>query len=97
MVMPFTALMDDLVVRACKSGIDCIRWTPGRLQEDELPTRVARIVVVSADIEGVEQFQNYVGSLRDRKLLRRIFMNEAHTIIIDVSYRKKLDRIKELH
>ena len=54
MVMLFTALMDDLVVRACKSGIDCIRWTLGRLQEDELPTRVARIVVVSADIEGVE-------------------------------------------
>ena len=58
---------------------------------------VARIVVASADIEGVEQFQNYVGSLRDRKLLRRIFVDEAHTVIMNVSYRKKLDQIKGLH
>ena len=54
-------------------------------------------MVTSADMEGVEQFQNYVGSLRDRKLLRRIFVDEAHTVIMDVSYRKKLDQIKELY
>ena len=44
---------------------------PERLQSAELPMRVARVVVASADMEGVEQFQEYVGGLRDRKLLRR--------------------------
>lgn len=30
-IVPFAALMDDLVARVYKSGIDCIRWRPGRL------------------------------------------------------------------
>ena len=47
---------------------------PGRLQSAELPIYVAYMVVISADMEGVEQFQEYVGGLRDRKLLRRIFV-----------------------
>ena len=38
-----------------------------------------------------------MGSLQDHKLLRRIFVDEAHTVIMDVSYRKKLDRVKGLH
>ena len=96
-IVPFAALMDDLVTRACKSGIDCIRWRPGRLQGRELPMRVARLVVASADMEEVEQFRDYMGSLRDRKLLRRIFVDEAHTVIMDVSYRKKLDQIKGIY
>jgi superfamily II DNA helicase RecQ len=96
-IVPFAALIDDLVVRACKSGIDCIRWAAGRLQGRELPMRVARMVVASADMEGVEQFRDYMGSLRDRKLLQRIFVDEAHTVIMDVSYRKNLDQIKGLH
>ena len=54
MIVPFTALMDDLVECACKSGIDYMRWTPGWLQGAKLPMRVACIVVASADIEGVE-------------------------------------------
>ncbi|KEF50778.1 uncharacterized protein A1O9_13170, partial [Exophiala aquamarina CBS 119918] len=96
-IVPFAALMDDLVTRACKSGIDCIRWRPGRLQGRELPMRVARLVVASADTEEVGQFRDYIGSLRDRKLLRRIFVDEAHTVIMDVSYRKKLDQIKGIY
>ena len=54
-------------------------------------------MVASANIEGIEQFQDYVGSLRDCKLLQRIFVDKAHTIIINISYRKKLDQIKGLH
>ena len=59
--------------------------------------RVARMVVASANMEGVEQFQEYVGSLRDCKLLRYIFVDKAHIVIIDVSYCKKLDQVKGLH
>jgi superfamily II DNA helicase RecQ len=46
---------------------------------------------------GIDEFQEYVGRLRDRGLLRRIFVDEAHTVIMDVSYRQKLDQIKGLH
>jgi superfamily II DNA helicase RecQ len=59
--------------------------------------RVARLVVASADMTGIDEFQDYMGRLRDRGLLRRIFVDEAHTVITDVSYRQKLDQIKGLH
>ena len=51
-VMPFAALMDDLVKRARESGIDSLRWPLGRLEQRERPTRVAQLVVASADMEG---------------------------------------------
>lgn len=90
-IVLFAALMDNLVTRVYKSGINCIRWRVDRLQGRELLMRVARLVVASADMEEVEQFRDYMGSLRDRKLLRRIFVDEAHTVIMNVLYRKKLD------
>ena len=96
-VVPFAALMDDLVSRAREKGVDCIRWRPGRFQQREQPMRVAKMVVVSADMVDVEQFHDYVELLRDRSLLRRIFVDEAHTVILDASYRRDLERLKVLH
>jgi superfamily II DNA helicase RecQ len=96
-VVPFSALMDDLVDRARQAGIDCIRWKPGRLQGREQSVRAARMVVVSADVEEIEQFRNYVDSLRSRKLLNRIFFDEAHTAILDVLFRRELEDLKGLH
>ena len=50
--------------------------------------RAARLVVVSADVVEIEQFRNYVDSLCSRKLLKRIFFDEGHTAILDVSFRR---------
>jgi Helicase conserved C-terminal domain len=58
---------------------------------------VAQLVVVSADVVVTAQFSNYVDSLRARQLLRGIFVDECHTIIMDVSYRQKLAALKGLH
>ena len=88
--------MDDLVARARHAGVDCIRWKPARLQEREQSVRAARLVVVSADWWN-EQFRNYVDSLRSRKLLKRIFFDEGHTAILDVSFRRQLENLKGLH
>jgi superfamily II DNA or RNA helicase len=96
-VVPFSALMDDLVDRARQAGIDCIRWKPARLEGREQSVRAARMVVVSADVEEIEQFRNYMDSLRSRKLLRRIFFDEGHTAILDVSFRCQLEDLKGLH
>jgi superfamily II DNA helicase RecQ len=96
-VVPFSALMDDLVARARHAGVDCIRWKPARLQEREQSVRAARLVVVSADVVEIEQFRNYADSLRSRKLLKRIFFDEGHTAILDVSFRRQLENLKGLH
>ena len=96
-VVPFAALMDDLVDRARLAGIDCLRWKSSRLQDREQPVRAARLVVVSADVVEIDQFRNYLDSLRSRKLLKRIFFDEAHTAILDVAYRRRLEGLKGLH
>ena len=42
-VVPFRALINDLVKRITDSGIDCEEWKPGQMS-------MAAIVVVSADL-----------------------------------------------
>ena len=96
-VVPFAALIDDLIDRARQLGIDCIRWHSAHLQDREQPTRAARLVVVSADVTNIDQFVEYVDSLRDRQLLTRIFFDEAHTAVLDVTFRKALEKLKGLH
>ena len=98
-VIPFVALSDDLIARARSFGIDCVRW---RLAEEEgreagSLVRVASLVVVSADQASSQEFSCYVDALRSRRLLRRIFIDECHTIIIDVGYRERLTELKGLY
>ena len=96
-VVPFLALMEDLVERAQKAGIDCIRWKPQTAEGRDGQARVAKMVVVSADLASCEEFTMYMDSLRAREMLGRIFIDEGHTIIMDVGYRKKLEALKGLN
>lgn len=96
-VVPFSALMDDIVDRARASSVDCIRWKPAEHEERERPVRVAQLVVVSADVVITAQFCNYMDSLRARKLLRGIFVDECYTIIMDILFRRKLQELKGLY
>lgn len=96
-VVPFLALMDDLVERAGTMGVDCIRFratlSSGR---DGLP-RAARLVVVSADIVSTPEFSAYADGLLCTGLLRRIFIDECHTVITDIGYRARLGELSSLH
>ena len=96
-VVPFTALMDDIVDRAIAMGVDCIQFqTAHNTQRESLP-RAARMVVVSADVVTSGGFLAYMDGLKTGGLLRRIFIDESHTIIMDVSYRAKLGELRSLH
>lgn len=89
-IVPFVALIDDLVDRARTLGVDVIRFDPARnMQRESLP-RAARLVVVSADVALSAGFASYADGLRGSGLLRRIFIDECHTIITDAGYREKL-------
>jgi superfamily II DNA helicase RecQ len=96
-VVPFVALMDDLVDRAHEFGIDCLRWLPAETVGREEQLRVARLVVVSADQANNAEFVTYTDSLRSRGLLKRIFIDECHTVIMDASYRTRLIELRGLY
>ncbi|KAI3317262.1 hypothetical protein HD806DRAFT_492673 [Xylariaceae sp. AK1471] len=96
-VVPFVALMDDLAARARDLGVDCLRWVPAARAGRDEPHRSARLVVVSAEVAACAEFTSYADGLRARGLLRRIFVDECHTIIMDSGYRARLAALKGLH
>ncbi|RSL86277.1 hypothetical protein CDV31_016422, partial [Fusarium ambrosium] len=96
-VVPFVALMDDLVTRATAMGVDCIRFRSSMNSGREGVPRAARLVVVSADIVSSAEFSGYVDGLLCAGLLQRIFIDECHTVIMDIGYRAKLGELRGLH
>ena len=62
-VVPFVALLDDLVRRARDCGIDCIAFNNGGAALERVP-RVARLVVVSADVAAGAAFCAYADGWR---------------------------------
>lgn len=95
-VVPFAALMTDMVDRARRMGVDVIEFRPSVNSERECLPRAARMVVVSADTVSVPSLLAYVDGLKESGLLQRIFIDEAHTAIIDASYRVRLTQLKGL-
>ncbi|KAG8664052.1 uncharacterized protein FPOAC1_014119 [Fusarium poae] len=83
--------------RARELGIDCMEWRNDIDQERDERQRDARLVVVSADVAVSEGFTAYVESIRGRGLLERVFFDECHTAIMDVSYRERLGLLTGLH
>ncbi|KAK7583650.1 hypothetical protein V3481_012931 [Fusarium oxysporum f. sp. vasinfectum] len=92
-VVPFVALMDDLVARATDMGVDCIRYRSSMNSGREGMPRAARLIVVSADIVSSAEFSGYVDGLSCTGLLQRIFVDECHTVIMDIGYRAKLGEL----
>ncbi|KAM7209832.1 P-loop containing nucleoside triphosphate hydrolase protein [Rhypophila decipiens] len=86
MVVPFVALMDDLVARATDMG----SWmNSGR---EGMP-RAARSMVVSADMVSSAEFSGYVDGLSCTRLLQRIFVDACQTVIMNMGYRATLGEL----
>lgn len=88
-VVPYRALIEDLLARITQCRLDCIEWTYGQVNP-------AAIVVVSADVAGSSDFLNYAGMLSSKKLLRRIVVDECHLIFTSSDWRPKLAKLKHL-
>lgn len=89
-VVPFAALIQDVVRRAREFGIDCIRWQSASSVGRDGPARRARLVVVSADLVEVGEFVQYLDHLRRLGVLKEIFVDESHTLVLDANYRYRL-------
>lgn len=76
-VVPYRALIEDLVQRICDCGVDCMEWKHG-------DTNPASVVVVSADVAGDiasnGNFLGYARLLKNKGLLRRVVIDECHLV-----------------
>jgi superfamily II DNA helicase RecQ len=92
-VVPYRALIEDLVMRIRQSGIDCMEWKHGE-------NNPASVVVVSADVAGDitsnGNFIGYAGLLQTKGLLRRVVVDECHLIFTSSDWRPKLALLKNL-
>lgn len=96
-VVPFVRLLDDLVRRARLAQIPCFVWQPEAIFDRYQPDYQARLIFISADMVNNKQFLIYVDTLRARKALRRIFIEECHTLITDIDYRQNLGALSTLY
>ena len=87
-VIPYRKLMDDTVRNARALRIDCLEWTYG--VEDP-----ATIVFISADRLS-RSFFDYVGRMRSKGLIRKIYVDECHLAVTAHSWRPKVAELSEL-
>ena len=86
-VVPFRALVNNLVATARKCGIDCIEFRPGEVNP-------AALVFVSADFVPFSGFLSYAQLLESKGLLRRIFVDECHLTFTASDWRPKLAGVR---
>ena len=70
-VVPYRALLDNLLATAKKAKIDCMEYRPG----EQNP---AALVFISADFVSGSQFLSYAQLLSAKGILRRVFVDECH-------------------
>jgi superfamily II DNA helicase RecQ len=70
-VVPYRALLDNLLKTAKDTRIDCIEYRPG----EQNP---AALVFVSADFARGSQFLSYAQLLSVKGVLRRVFVDESY-------------------
>jgi superfamily II DNA or RNA helicase len=92
-IVPYRALIEDLVDRIHKYGVDCIEWKHGE-------SNPASVVVVSADkagdVSSNGNFLGYAQVLKGKGLLQRIVVDECHLVLTARHWRKKLLKVKNL-
>ncbi len=82
-VVPYRALMNNLVTTARKARFDCIEYRPG----EQIP---AALVFVSAAFIAESQVLSYAQLLNAKGILRRVFVDESHLTYTASDWRPKL-------
>ena len=92
-VVPYRALIEDLVSRIRNCGIDCIEWKHGE-------SNPASVVVVSADVAGDitsnSNFLGYARLIKDKRLLQQVVVDECHLLFTARHWRANLLKVKNL-
>jgi len=92
-VVPYRALIEDLVGRIRGAGVECIEWAHGE-------NNPASVVIVSADVVGDitsnSNFLGYAQLLKSKGLLQRIVVDECHLVLTARHWRENLLKVKNL-
>jgi superfamily II DNA or RNA helicase len=84
-VVPFAALVDDIVSRGEAAGLDCEEWVNKHSGHE-----LQQLIVVSADRAVQGDFLHYAKGLELGGQLAHVFFDEVHVAFTDTSYRERL-------
>ena len=87
-VVPYVELLDHLLARATKHGLDCVRWHCNQMDQAS-----HQLVLVSADLAVSERFVQYASQLPN---LKHVFFDEAHCAYTETSFRERLTKLWRL-
>jgi superfamily II DNA helicase RecQ len=90
MVVPFAALVDDIVTRGQAAGLQCEEW-----KDEKSGHELQQLIVVSADqaVQSQGGFMHYAQGLALSGQLAHVFFNECHVAFTDTSYRERLQQL----
>jgi superfamily II DNA helicase RecQ len=89
-VVPFRALLGDLMKRCEDLEINCVHWTPEQQQR-------ASVMLVVAEAAVSDTFLTFLSDLQVARKLDRIVIDECHVILTAIKYRRRildLDRLR---
>jgi superfamily II DNA helicase RecQ len=89
-VVPFAALVNDLVARAQKHQLSCEEW---QWQQQRQWKLLPQLLIVSADRAVEGGFLHFAKGLELNKQLAHVFFDECHVAVTDTSYRAKLQEL----
>ena len=84
-VVPFAALVDDIIVRGQAAGLHCEEWLNEKSKHE-----LQQLIVVSADRAVQGEFLHYAKGLELEGQLAHVFFDECHVAFTDTSYRERL-------
>jgi superfamily II DNA helicase RecQ len=90
-VVPFAALVDDLLSRARGLQVTCEEW-----QWQQQWTFLPQLLIVSADRAVEGDFLHFAKGLELNKQLAHVFFDECHVAVTDTSYRAQLRQLWQL-
>jgi hypothetical protein len=98
LLVPFRALIEDMLVRLRDSGVKAIEWQAGADSDYQNRRTPASIVLVSADYVGncSGQFLSYAALLARQGVLRRVVVDKCHVAITADLWRTTLRRLKDV-
>jgi superfamily II DNA helicase RecQ len=84
-VVPFAALVDDIIERGQAAGLHCEEWI-----NEKSGHELQQLIVVSADRAVQGEFLHYAKGLELEGQLAHVFFDEVHVAFADTSYRERL-------
>jgi superfamily II DNA helicase RecQ len=90
-VVPFAALVDDIIQRRQQTKIHCEEW-----QDEHSKQELQQLIIVSANRAISGAFLQFVRRIQQQRQLVHMFFNKCHVAMTDTSYRTRLQQLWQL-